>query len=402
MVASGRVIAWVLALAVAPSVCTAQAVGPPDAVQGEHALPDAVTHDSVSSLMTNTTPAPAAGGGLEGESQNTTNQTAEVVGQEGPVGTESATAADGVHDAIGKVQQMVLWDVYSLPEQRERFTGADIEVPSPNNKTDAQMAPTTPAQEDVQVKPLARSDASAHPAPRSAQPTPRSDPDPDPLPAPPAPPPTDLHPNTNVVHDIDGTDLVFHPLTILVTSIGLAALLYSRPITWMGRRLRGILSPVIGLFVRLKDDSIKNKNSSRRLILQYIQENPGLCMRQVSAGTDVSYSTVKYHIKVLEYHDAITSRQIGNRRYLFSRTAGQQAPRKMDIHTVLGNKPLNRSLLSYVQCNPGVIQKQICEDFGISASNAHKHLKTLVEVEAVRSMRHGRTVRYYSLRGSKD
>jgi predicted transcriptional regulator len=141
---------------------------------------------------------------------------------------------------------------------------------------------------------------------------------------------------------------------------------------------------------------------SRRRIFEFIQQYPGLHLRELERQLGMDVRAIRYHLDFLERHDAITSMsQDGYLRYYprewdegyFRERIGPYEKRALGI--LRQRVPLHLVLLLLDRGE--VSSEDLQQEAGIAASTLSYHLKKLSKLELVESRSVGKR-KVYSVR----
>lgn len=132
--------------------------------------------------------------------------------------------------------------------------------------------------------------------------------------------------------------------------------------------------------------------SNKDRIYQYIKNNPGAHLRKIKKELDLAMGDIQYNLRVLERLGLIKYRRIniykhyyvksifGNRNELVLAVLQQETPRAIII-----------CLLEF----PGLSQKEISQNLGLSIPTIKWHISKLFEMELIRFHKVGRTIKCY-------
>jgi DNA-binding transcriptional ArsR family regulator len=150
----------------------------------------------------------------------------------------------------------------------------------------------------------------------------------------------------------------------------------------------GLLVP---LYAKLTRRKVLDQ-STRQQVHDKIHSDPGCTTRSVAKALGISWSTAAYHLRVLRHMGMITSKRQGRHEHFF--VTGESSQVEQVVKAVLQN-PTTRKIANLIAMNPGIIQKDVCEQLKIAPSTASDHLKRLREAGAVREERQWRTRAYH-------
>lgn len=101
---------------------------------------------------------------------------------------------------------------------------------------------------------------------------------------------------------------------------------------------------------------IKLQNKNRAVILDYIENNPGCILADLSKNTGINRGTAKYHLYLLLIEKKIVRKIDGKLNYLFT-NGGIHLERKR-VHGYIMN-PTKREILNTILNCPGISNKEI-------------------------------------------
>ena len=171
--------------------------------------------------------------------------------------------------------------------------------------------------------------------------------------------------------------------------LGLAALaVYYWPTLKYGLSL--VLLP---LYARVpKEQTLDHKG--RELLYDLIKGEPGVSTNQLAREVPFGWSTLTYHLRVLERNEAIVSVRDGRYKRFFDRTSGRFSNGRKYILAVLKNDA-TLGIARFIKDKPGSSQKEVAGSFQLSPSSVHWHVERLSEVGLVQKMREAHNVKYF-------
>ncbi len=154
----------------------------------------------------------------------------------------------------------------------------------------------------------------------------------------------------------------------------------------------GLLSMLVfgplTLYSRIKrDDALEN--DTRRSIYEIVEANPGVCIKDVADGADVSYSTASYHLDRLVRMDYLARRKDGNKA-LYYKNGGTFTQKEQQLVPLLKNTEAMR-VFEHILENPWCYRAEIAEALGVSHTTINWHLDNLQEANLVEEHREGRS-----------
>lgn len=165
--------------------------------------------------------------------------------------------------------------------------------------------------------------------------------------------------------------------------------------------MAGVLGLSSASFVFAVSTSDPLDQDVRRGVYDHVKEYPGLHLSQIARGVDLTTNHVKYHLRVLEKNDLVTSiRQDGYWRF-FAKENGTPLTRETvdnnekQILSLL-RKPVPLQITMYLLEHGEANNKGIADAVDVSPSTSHYHLQTMREAGMLEDRRDGRSV-YYQL-----
>lgn len=157
--------------------------------------------------------------------------------------------------------------------------------------------------------------------------------------------------------------------------------------------ISGVLSLVI--FARLKTEDILA--GVRKYIYVYIQENPGVHLAAIRKEFELSSSSARHHLYVLEESDLIISYKAGKKKHYYLNKSGYSnylaGKEYKAIISALKNDT-SRNIVKYLLAHKDANQKKLSEILDIHPSTVNWHAKRLGDVGIIRSTRRGKDVLY--------
>lgn len=133
------------------------------------------------------------------------------------------------------------------------------------------------------------------------------------------------------------------------------------------------------------------RNKNRTAILDYIGNNPGCTLADLSKSTDINRGTARYHLYLLLIERKVIRKKNGKLSYLFA-NGGTQLERKQLYGYIMN--PSKREILDTILNTPGISNKEIAERLQIDRSTVYWHLQPLLEEEMLVSQWDGRSMNY--------
>ncbi|HLE96478.1 MAG TPA: hypothetical protein VI997_03835 [Candidatus Thermoplasmatota archaeon] len=149
---------------------------------------------------------------------------------------------------------------------------------------------------------------------------------------------------------------------------------------------------VLPMYSRIGREEVL-EHGKREEIFHLIRAEPGIHAHDISSRANVGWGTTVYHLKLLQTHGLVVGKRNGRYKRFFATAGG--AARQGDAYAVLRNETTS-AIARHVLGHPGCIQKDVCGALNLQPSLVTWHVNRLEEVDLVKKVRDGRTVRYYA------
>lgn len=150
---------------------------------------------------------------------------------------------------------------------------------------------------------------------------------------------------------------------------------------------------LLPLYARVpKEDTLQHKG--RELLYELIKGEPGISTNKLAKDVPFGWSTLTYHLRVLERNEAIVSVRDGRYKRFFDRRSGRYSNGRKFILAVLKNDA-TLQIARRIRDAPGASQKDVAGQFQLSPSSVHWHVQRLLEAGLVQKVRDAHNVRYY-------
>ncbi len=153
----------------------------------------------------------------------------------------------------------------------------------------------------------------------------------------------------------------------------------------------GLLALLLGpltMYSRIqRGDALEN--DTRRNIYEIVENDPGICIKDVATDADVSYSTASYHLDRLVRMDYIARRKEGN-KVLYYKNGGTFTQQEQQLVPLLKNTEAMR-VFEHILENPWCYRAEVAEALGVSHTTINWHLDNLQEANLVEEHREGRS-----------
>ncbi len=170
-------------------------------------------------------------------------------------------------------------------------------------------------------------------------------------------------------------------LVFLIAFVASLAIAFSRETTKYS-----FLMLIVPLFSRLRRDEVLD-HETRGMIRGYIIANPGDHFNSIKDALDLKNGTLAHHLNILEREQIVKSMKDGKFRRFF--------PIGMKVSDRAYPTKVEKLILDIIRENPGIAQKDIADQLGMSQSTVSYHTAKLKEARRLRTERHGMSVRHY-------
>lgn len=127
---------------------------------------------------------------------------------------------------------------------------------------------------------------------------------------------------------------------------------------------------------------------ARKRIVRFVQESPGLHMRELAARLAMPVSTLEYHCYQLVKHGQLVTRESAGFKAFYP-GEGMDRRDKDILYLVRHDAP--RRICSHLLLNPGATPKDLREVIGVSGPTLSFHLNKLRSAGILREQPEGRT-----------
>jgi predicted transcriptional regulator len=183
------------------------------------------------------------------------------------------------------------------------------------------------------------------------------------------------------------------PSTSPLRSPGVLGLTFVGLVTFLGVAVAvetvrySLLVALVPLYARLRRKQVLD-NNARYLLHGIIIDNPGIHYRALLRELQLSNGVTTYHLDVLEREGFIRSVRDGRLRRFYSMNVVVPKERR------LTPEALCKQIKELVERTPGISQKQVIEELGMSRRVVGYHLKELVSKRVLTASRKGRNTVY--------
>ncbi|VVB63429.1 Methanogenesis regulatory histidine kinase FilI [uncultured archaeon] len=131
---------------------------------------------------------------------------------------------------------------------------------------------------------------------------------------------------------------------------------------------------------------------NRKLIFDYISDNPGSHLRKIARDLNVRLGTLRYHLDYLEKKGLIVSQKQNNLKMYF--VSGKLKPQEKTLTQLLQQKHFRDIILALIE-SPDLTFSQIAEKVSMSPSATSKYINILRDKEILSYKKIGREKKYH-------
>lgn len=155
-------------------------------------------------------------------------------------------------------------------------------------------------------------------------------------------------------------------------------------------RLTAVIGSLSRVIVLLRysryDDSDPLEHEGRAAVFETIEETPGIYLSAISEDTELSLSTLRHHLRVLEREQLITSGKVhGKRRFYPVDTE------HIELTAALGEGATENVIEALCHHGPATVS-ELAEELDRDPSTVTHHLQRLADDDIVCRKRSGRVV----------
>jgi predicted transcriptional regulator len=131
---------------------------------------------------------------------------------------------------------------------------------------------------------------------------------------------------------------------------------------------------------------------NRKLILDYISDNPGAHLRKISRDVNIHLSTLRYHLDYLEKKGLIVCQKEDNLKIYFA--SGKLNSQEKKLTPLLQQKRFRDIIIAIIESHE-LTSSQIAEKLSMNPSTTSKYIGILEEREIISHKKFGREKRYH-------
>lgn len=129
----------------------------------------------------------------------------------------------------------------------------------------------------------------------------------------------------------------------------------------------------------------------RQAIATWVEDHPGGHLGELVRTLRLGWGNAHHHLDRMTSAGLLLQEHESNRVHLF--LPGQVPREDRRLFSILEHDCL-RSVVSIVHDQPGINQRRLAEELGMTATAARKHVRRLTEEGILESTRHGKQVQY--------
>lgn len=134
-------------------------------------------------------------------------------------------------------------------------------------------------------------------------------------------------------------------------------------------------------------------NPTRAHILGLLRAHPGLHLRALARGTDLSVAQAAYHLRVMERMGIVRSQRLAGKLCFHEAGAAPEVRRALQ-EAALQPGDAARRVLAFVADHPGASQSEVARELDMLPGSARHHLQRLTSQGALTETRAGKALTY--------
>ncbi|MBP2132147.1 putative transcriptional regulator [Methanomicrobium sp. W14] len=164
-------------------------------------------------------------------------------------------------------------------------------------------------------------------------------------------------------------------------------------ISWISSLIIGTAAAIKFLPVLTGKIRYALENTKRRKILEYIAENPGKCIEELSGEMNLNRETLRYHLICLERNNHIILESTDRSKRVFP-NHNTFSGKQRKIISICHN-PVQVKMLAMIAKYPGIRNSEIKDELDISKSAVSWHIKKLESSGVLSVRKSGKSGHYY-------
>lgn len=135
----------------------------------------------------------------------------------------------------------------------------------------------------------------------------------------------------------------------------------------------------------------------RQKLLESIQANPGIHLRELASRHDTAVTNTQWHLRKLELAGLIKTQKLEGRRLYYPAQGGAAVRVRAIENAVMANPNAGR-VTEFLAANAGANQATLAANLGMNPGTVRWHLRKLESAGVVRSIQEAHQTRYFLLR----
>ncbi len=132
----------------------------------------------------------------------------------------------------------------------------------------------------------------------------------------------------------------------------------------------------------------------RRSMYNYIRENPGAYLREISRALDINPTNTTWHLRKLTESDYVRSQMSNGLKLYYPIEGGVKSRTDAVTGAILKNENA-RTIVAYLLAHPGGHQREIARALSVNHGTIRWHLKKLVGAGFINEHADGSAYKYY-------
>lgn len=132
----------------------------------------------------------------------------------------------------------------------------------------------------------------------------------------------------------------------------------------------------------------------RRSMYNYIRENPGAYLREISRALDINPTNTTWHLRKLAEAEYVRSQMSNGLKLYYPIEGGIKSKNDAVSGAILKNENA-RTIVAYLLAHPGGHQREMARAIGVNHGTVRWHLKKLVGAGFVNEHADGSAYKYY-------
>lgn len=139
----------------------------------------------------------------------------------------------------------------------------------------------------------------------------------------------------------------------------------------------------------------------RKQMYGYIQENPGVYLREISRVLDINPTNTSWHLRKLTEADLVRCQMANGLKLYYPLEGGIKTKQTAVANSILKNENA-KTIVAYLLAHPGSHQREIARALSVNHGTVRWHLKKLVISDLVNEHPEGSAYKYYISQGGME